>query len=175
VFGEKLSQVNLPAGLQSTIGPDYSPVGQIYFFTLESKNPSYDVMELKTLQDWVLTKQLKSVPDVIDVAVFGGTTREYQVNVEPARLIAYGLSIGQVEQALANNNVNAGGSFIERGEQAINIRAVGLVENISDIGGTVLKTQTGIPVRVRDVGRVEQGPRIRLGQVGKQCMRNPVK
>ena len=164
---EKLSQVSLPAGLQPTIGPDYSPVGQIYFFTLVSTNPSYDVMELKTLQDWVLTKQLKSVPDVIDVAVFGGTTREYQVNVEPAKLIAYGLNIGQVEQALANNNVNAGGSFIERGEQAINIRAVGLVENTSDIGGTVLKTQTGIPVRVRDVGRVEQGPRIRLGQVGK--------
>src|SRR4029077_20701330 len=106
------------------------------------KNSSYDVMELKTLQDWVLTKQLKSVPDVIDVAVFGGTTREYQVNVELRKLIAYGLNIGQVEQALANNNVNAGGSFIERGEQAINIRAVGLVENTSDIGGTVLKTQT---------------------------------
>jgi len=172
---EKLSQVNLPAGLQPTIGPDYSPVGQIYFFTLASTNPSYDVMELKTLQDWVLTKQLKSVPDVIDVAVFGGTTREYQVNIEPAKLIAYGLNIGQVEQALTNNNVNAGGSFIERGEQAINIRAVGLVENTSDIGGTVLKTQTGIPVRVRDVGRVEQGPRIRLGQVGKAIHPEPGK
>ena len=118
---EKLSQVNLPNGLQPTIGPDYSPVGQIYFFTLESTNPSYDVMNLKSLQDWVLTKQLKSVPDVIDVAVFGGTTREYQVNVDPNKLIAYGLNIGQVEQALANNNTNAGGSFIERGEQAINV------------------------------------------------------
>src|SRR5260370_27250810 len=71
---EKLSQVNLPNGLQPTIGPDYSPVGQIYFFTLQSTNPAYDVMNLKTLQDWVLTKQLKSVPDVIDVAVFGGHT-----------------------------------------------------------------------------------------------------
>ena len=80
---EKLSQVNLPNGLQPSIGSDYSPVGQIYFFTLESTNPSYDVMNLKSLQDWVLTKQLKSVPDVIDVAVFGGTTREYQVNVDP--------------------------------------------------------------------------------------------
>jgi heavy metal efflux system protein len=172
---EKLSQLNLPAGLQPTIGPDYSPVGQIYFFTLESTNPSYDVMNLKSLQDWVLTKQLKSVPDVIDVAVFGGTTREYQVNVDPNKLIAYGLNIGQVEQALANNNTNAGGSFIERGEQAINVRAVGLVENSHDMGEIVLKTQGGIPVRVRDVGLAEQGPKIRLGQVGKAIHPKPGK
>jgi cobalt-zinc-cadmium resistance protein CzcA len=172
---ERLSQVNLPAGLQPTIGPDYSPVGQIYFYTLKSTNPAYDVMGLKTLQDWVLTKQLKSVPDVIDVAVFGGATREYQVNVDPNKLISYGLSIGQVEQALANNNVNAGGSFIERGEQAINVRAVGLVENTSDIGSTVLKTQNGIPVRVRDVALVQQGPKIRLGQLGKAIHIEPGK
>src|SRR5665213_3137276 len=132
-------------------------------------------MNLKSLQDWVLTKQLKSVPDVIDVAVFGGTTREYQVNVDPNKLIAYGLNIGQVEQALANNNTNAGGSFIERGEQAINVRAVGLVENSHDMGDIVLKTQGGIPVRVRDVGMAEQGPKIRLGQVGKAIHPEPGK
>ena len=172
---ERLSQLNLPASLQPTIGPDYSPVGQIYFFTLESTNPSYDVMNLKSLQDWVLTKQLKSVPDVIDVAVFGGTTREYQVNVDPNRLIAYGLNIGQVEQALVNNNTNAGGSFIERGEQAINVRAVGLIETSHDMGNIVLKAQGGIPVRVRDVGMAEQGPKIRLGQVGKAMHFEPGK
>jgi cobalt-zinc-cadmium resistance protein CzcA len=164
---ERLAQVNLPNGLQPTLGPDYSPVGQIYFYTLKSTNPSYDVVELKTLQDWVLVKQLKSVPDVIDVAVFGGATREYQVQVDPNKLIAYGLGIGQVEQALANNNINAGGSFIEHGEQAINVRAVGLVEGTEDIGATVLKTQNGTPVRVRDVAIVTQGPKIRLGQLGK--------
>src|SRR6266478_3125922 len=136
---EKLSQVNLPNGLQPNIGADYSPVGQIYFYTLKSTNPAYDTMGLKTLQDWVLTKQLKSVPDVIDVVVFGGVTREYQAQVDPNKLISYGLSIGQVEQALANNNTNAGGSFIERGAQAINVRAVGLVETASDMGATVLK------------------------------------
>ncbi|MBZ5606509.1 MAG: efflux RND transporter permease subunit, partial [Acidobacteriia bacterium] len=107
---ERLQQVSLPANLQPALGPDYSPVGQIYFYTLKSTNPDYDVMELKTLQDWVLTKQLKSVPDVIDVAVFGGTTREYQVLVDPNKLVEYGLNVGQVEQALANNNTNAGGS-----------------------------------------------------------------
>src|SRR6266404_6069527 len=159
---EKLSQVNLPNGLQPTLGSDYSPVGQIYFFTLKSTNPNYDVMELKTLQDWVIVKQLKSVPDVVDVSIFGGATREYQVQVDPNRLISYGLSIGQVEQALSNNNVNAGGSFIERGEQAINVRAVGLVQSTEDIGAIVLKSQNGNPVRVRDIGDVQQGPKIRL-------------
>src|SRR5579885_1072904 len=164
---ERLTQVNLPANLQPALGPDYSPVGQIYFYTLKSTNPLYDVMELKTLQDWVLTKQLKSVPDVIDVAVFGGTTREYQVQVDPNKLIQYGLNIAQVEQALAKNNTNAGGSFIEHGAQAFNIRAVGLVQSTDDIGETFLKTQNGTPVRVRDVADVVQGPKIRLGQLGK--------
>ena len=150
-------------------------MGQIYFFTLTSTNPNYDVMELKTLQDWVIVKQLKSVPDVVDVSVFGGATREYQVQVDPNKLISYGLSIGQVEQALSNNNVNAGGSFIERGEQAINVRAVGLVESTDDIGAIVLKTQNGIPVRVRDIATVQQGPKIRLGQMGKSIHDEPGK
>lgn len=172
---EKLSQVNLPNGLQPTLGADFSPVGQIYFFTLTSTNPNYDVMELKTLQDWVIAKQLKSVPDVVDVSVFGGATREYQVQMDPNKLISYGLNIGQVEQALSNNNVNAGGSFIERGEQAINVRAVGLVESTEDIGAIVLKTQNGIPVRVRDVAIVQQGPKIRLGQMGKSVHNEPGK
>jgi heavy metal efflux system protein len=164
---ERISQVNLPNGLQATIGPDYSPVGQIYFFTLKSTNPDYGVMELKTIQDWVLTKQLKSVTDVIDVSVFGGATREYQVQVDPNKLIEYGLNIAQVEQALANNNTNAGGSFIEHGSQSFNVRAVGLMKNNADIGDTFLKSQNGTPVRVRDVATIVQGPKIRLGQLGK--------
>ncbi len=164
---ERISQVNLPNGLQASIGPDYSPVGQIYFFTLKSTNPDYGVMELKTIQDWVLTKQLKSVTDVIDVSVFGGATREYQVQVDPNKLIEYGLNISQVEQALANNNTNAGGSFIEHGSQSFNVRAVGLMKNNADIGDTFLKSQNGTPVRVRDVATIVQGPKIRLGQLGK--------
>src|SRR5215471_12217641 len=97
---ERLTQVNLPQGqgLQPQIGTDWSPVGQIYFYTLTSSNPKYDVMELKSLEDWVLEKQFKSVPDVVDVASFGGPTREYQVRVDPNKLVAYGLTIGQVEQ-----------------------------------------------------------------------------
>ena len=113
---DRLQQVTLPQAVAPSLGPDYSPTGQIMFYTLQSTNPKYDVMELKTLQDWVVQNQLKSVPNVVEVNIFGGPTRDYQVQVDPGRLVSYGLSLGQVEQAIANNNINAGGGFIERGE-----------------------------------------------------------
>src|SRR5579883_2104229 len=91
---ERLSQMNLTAGLQPQIGSDYSPVGQIYFYTLKSTNPAFDLMDLKSIQDWVLEKQFKSVPDIVDVSSFGGTTREYQVEIDPDKLVEYGLNIG---------------------------------------------------------------------------------
>jgi len=166
---QRLGQVTLPAGLQPQMGTDWSPVGQIYWYTLRSTNPSYDSMELKSLEDWTLEKQFKSVPGVVDVSSFGGATREYQVRVDPDKLIAYGMSIGQVEQQLANNNVNAGGSFIEQGEQQINVREVGLYRTVHDIENTVLKTQNGASVRVGNIATVVQGPKIRLGQIGKTC------
>src|SRR3979411_3541620 len=164
---ERLSQVTLPNGLQPQMGTDWSPVGQIYWYTLRSTNPKYDTMELKSIEDWVVEKQFKSVPNVVDVSSFGGPTREYQVRIDPNRLIEYGLSIGQVEQALANNNVNAGGSFIESGLQQVNVREVGLLKNTQDIGQTMLKTQNGSAIRVKDIGEVTQAPKIRLGQFGK--------
>src|SRR5215470_9847975 len=161
---ERLNQVTLPLGVSPQMGTDWSPVGQIYFFTLHSTNPKYDPMELKSIEDWVVEKNLKAVPNVVDVASFGGPTREYQVRVDPNKLIAYGLSLAQVEQQLTNNNANAGGSFIEAGLQQINIRAVGLVRNVSDIENTALITKTGTPLRVKDIAVVAQGPKIRLGQ-----------
>jgi cobalt-zinc-cadmium resistance protein CzcA len=164
---ERLSQVTLPAGLQPQMGTDWSPVGQIYFYTLASVNPEYDVMELKSLQDWVLEKQFKSVPNVVDVASFGGPTREYQVRIDPDKLVSYGLNLAQVEQQLTNNNVNAGGSFIEAGLQQINVREVGLVGRVQDIADTVIKTQSGTALRVKDIAVVAQGPKIRLGQFGR--------
>jgi heavy metal efflux system protein len=166
---ERLSQVTLPANLQPQIGTDWSPVGQIYWYTLRSTNPLYDNMDLKSLEDWTIEKQLKSVPGVVDVSSFGGMTREYQVRVDPDKLVAYGLSIGQVEQQLTNNNTNAGGSFIEQGQQQINVREVGLYRSVHDIEETVLKTQSGTALRVKDIATVAQGPKIRLGQIGKSC------
>ena len=168
---ERLSTVTLPAGLQPQIGSDYSPVGQIMFYTLTSNNPQVDLMDLKSLEDWVLEKQFKSVPNVVDVSSFGGTTREYQVQVDPNKLIAYGLSIGQLEQQLANNNTNAGGSFIEQGLQQVNVRAVGLVADIQDIARTVVTTKNGTPIRIADVANVTQGPKIRLGRFAKAIHR----
>ena len=164
---ERLSQVTLPPGVTPQMGTDWSPVGQIYFFTLESTNPNYDVMELKSIEDWVVEKNFKSVPNVVDVASFGGPTREYQVRVDPNKLIAYGVSLAQVEQQLANNNANAGGSFIEAGLQQINVREVGLVRDVRDIENTVIYTKTGTPLRIKDVAVVDQGPKIRLGQFAR--------
>jgi cobalt-zinc-cadmium resistance protein CzcA len=168
---ERLSQVTLPAGVTPQMGTDWSPVGQIYFFTLHSSNPEYDVMELKSLEDWVVEKNLKAVPDVVDISSFGGPTREYQVRVDPNKLIAYGLSLAQVEQQLASNNVNAGGSFIESGLQQVNLREVGLVKNVQDIEKTVLTAKNGTPLHVSDIAVVSQGPKIRLGQFARALHR----
>ena len=166
---ERLTQVNLPPGqnLSPQIGTDWSTTGQIYWYTIRSTNPRYDLMELRSIEDWVLLKQFKSVPNIVDVSDFGGTVREYQVRVDPAKLVSYGLSIGQVEQQLANNNINAGGSFVEEGMQQMNVRALGLFSNVSDIEQTVLKTQTGTALRVKDIATVTQGPKIRLGHMAR--------
>src|ERR1700738_2125045 len=122
---ERLSQVTLPNGLQPQMGTDWSPVGQIYWYTLRSTNPKYDMMELKSIEDWVIEKQFKSVPNGGAVSSFGGPASEYRVRIDPNKLVAYGLSIGQVEQQLANNNINAGGSFVESGLKQVNVCEVG--------------------------------------------------
>ena len=168
---ERLAAVTLPPNVAAQIGPDFSPIGSIYWYTIESTNPAYDVMELKSLQDWVVAKYIHSAPDVVDDSSFGGITREYQVRVDPDKLISYGLSLAQIEQQLSNANANAGGSFIEQGAQQVNVRAVGLVANVKDIEKTVLKTQNGAAVRVKDIAVVSQGPKIRLGQIGKAIRR----
>ena len=164
---ERLSQVTLPPGVTPQMGTDWSPVGQIYFFTLKSTNPQYDVMDLKSIEDWTVEKNFKSVPDVVDVSSFGGPTREYQVRLDPTKLVSYGLSIAEVEQQLSNNNINAGGSFIEAGQQQINLREVGLVRNVRDIENTVIVAKNGTPVRMKDIAAVAQGPKIRLGQFAR--------
>ena len=153
-------------------------------------------MELKSLEDWVVEKNLKSVPGVVDNSPFGGPTREYQVRLDPDKLVAYGLSIGQVEQQLTNNNANAGGSFIEAGQQQINVREVGLVRDIQDIENTVITTKgrhaasgerycrcragpedpawpvcPGIPPR----GREESSTTTMWFQVSSRCKRAPMR
>jgi cobalt-zinc-cadmium resistance protein CzcA len=166
---ERLTQVDLPsgAGLQPQIGTDWSTTGQIYWYTIRSTDPRYDLMDLRSIEDWVLLKQFKSVLNVVDVSDFGGTVREYQVRVDPNKLVSYGLSIGQVEQQLSNNNNNAGGSFVELGMQQMNVRALGLYRNVQDIEYTMLTTKNGTALRVKDIADVEQGPMIRLGHMAR--------
>ncbi len=164
---ERLAQVTLPSGVTAGIGPDFSPIGSVYWYTLKSTNPAYDLMDLKSLQDWVISKYIRSVPDVVDDSSFGGVTREYQVRVDPEKLISYGLSLAQIEQQLTNSNANVGGSFIEQGSQQINVRGVGLVSDVRDIEKTVIKAQNGTPLRIKDIAVVTQGPKIRLGQIGR--------
>ena len=124
-------------------------------------------MDLKSLQDWVVAKYIRAVPDVVDDSSFGGITREYQIRLDPEKLISYGLSLAQVEQQLTNSNANVGGSFIEEGSQQINVRGVGLITDVHDIEKTVLKAQNGTPLRIKDIAVVAQGPKIRLGQIGR--------
>ena len=168
---ERLSMVSLPANLVPQMGSDWSPVGQIYWYTLESTNPSYDVMEKKALEDWFLEKSFKGVKGVVDVSSFGGPTKEYQIKLDPEKLVSYGLSISQVENQIANNNTNGGGSFIEQGSQQINVQSVGLFTDVQDIENTVVKNSNGAAVKIKDIATVEQGPKIRLGQIGKATHR----
>jgi cobalt-zinc-cadmium resistance protein CzcA len=168
---ERLTLVSMPPGVQPQIGTDWSLTGQIYWYTIRSTNPSYDLMEQRSIEDWTLLKEFKSVKDVVDVSDFGGTVREYQVRVDPSKLVSYGLSIGQVEQQLENNNLNAGGSFVETGLQQMNVRGLGLYRNLQDIEQTVLTTKSGTAIRVKDIAVVEMGPRIRLGHMARATHR----
>jgi cobalt-zinc-cadmium resistance protein CzcA len=169
---ERMAQADLPQGLQPSMGTDWSTTGQIYWYVLRSTNPQIDIMDVRSIQDWTVVKELKSVPDIVDVSTFGGTTREYQVRVDPNKLVSYGLSIGQVEQQLANNNVNAGGNFVETGLQQMNVRTLGLFSKVSDIEQTVLTTKSGTPLRVKDIAEVSQGAKVRLGHEGRAIRRD---
>ncbi len=168
---ERMAQADLPPGLQPSMGTDWSTTGQIYWYVLRSTNPQIDIMDLRSIQDWTVVKELKSVQDIVDVSTFGGTTREYQVRVDPNKLVSYGLSIGQVEQQLANNNVNAGGNFVETGVQQMNVRTLGLFSNVKDVEQTVLTTKSGTPLRVKDIADVSQGAKVRLGHEGRAIRR----
>src|ERR1700733_6753897 len=169
---ERLTQVSVPAGVLPQIGTDWSMTGQIYWYTIRSNNPAYDLMNLRSIEDWTLYKEFRKVPNVVDVSDFGGTKREYQVRVDPNKLITYGLSISQVENQLTNNNVNAGGSFVEEGLQQMNVRALGLYRTVQDIENTVLTTRNGTAIRIKDIAVVEMGPRIRLGHMARATHRS---
>jgi cobalt-zinc-cadmium resistance protein CzcA len=123
------------------------------------------------LEDWTLEKSFKGVQGVVDVSSFGGPTKEYQIKLDPDKLVSHGLSIAQVEQQIAANNSNGGGSFIEQGAQQINVQSAGLFTSVQDIENTVVKTTNGTAIKIKDIATVAQGPKIRLGQIGKAIHR----
>jgi cobalt-zinc-cadmium resistance protein CzcA len=168
---QRLALAELPDGIEGEMGADFSPVGEIYFYTIESTNPRYDLMEMKTLDDWVIHKHLLAAPNVVDADGLGGITREYQVRIDPDKLVSYGLGLSDVTDQLESNNANAGGSFLQLGLQQVNVRVLGLVQNVEDIRRTVIKVDKGTPLRVSDIATVEQGTKIRLGRVGKAIRR----
>ena len=159
----RLSMIQLPEGVQAQISP-WNAIGEVYRYELKGKGHS--LRELKTAQDWVLERQFKQVPGVVDVVSFGGETKQYQVNVDPFRLRAYGVNLDQLMTAIASSNQNVGGQRLTLGEQAYTIRGVGLLKKVHDIEAIVVAARTGVPIRVRDVATVEIGHTPRLGIVG---------
>jgi heavy metal efflux system protein len=163
---ERLQSVTLPQGAQANLSPDSTPVGEIYRYTVTGP-PGFSPLELKSLEDWVVERKLRTVPGVVDVVGFGGPTKQYQVNVDPLKLKSYALTLAQVFDALSKGNRNAGGAYIEHGAEMYVVRGLGLVQSLDDIGEIAVATRAGTPIRIRDVATVSVGPRIRLGRVGK--------
>ena len=148
------------------MAPLFSPSGLVYRYVLES--PDRSPQELKIIEDWVVERAYRSVHGVADDSGFGGTTMQYQVLLDPARIYGYHLTVPQVMAALAANNSNAGGGFYSQGGQFYYVRGIGLVRNTDDIGNIVLGSNNGAPIRVKDVGDVVIGHAPRLGEFGFQ-------
>ncbi|MGZ3402827.1 MAG: efflux RND transporter permease subunit [Phenylobacterium sp.] len=160
----RLSDLSLPDGVKPSVSPLTSPSGLIYRYVLQSSDRT--PMELKTFEDWVVEPAFKSVPGVADDSGFGGGEMQYQVLFDPDKLAGVGLTVSQVESALAANNSNAGGGFYSQGGQFYYVRGVGRLETVEDIGNVVLAVHDGVPVLVKDVGRAVIGIAPRLGEFG---------
>jgi len=161
---ERLANVTLPAGVTAGVSPLFSPSGLVYRYVLVS--PDRTPQELKTIEDWVLERRYRAISGVADDSGLGGTTMQYQVLLDPNRLFAHGITVPQVVQQLSTNNSNAGGGFYSQGGQFYYVRGLGMVKTIDDIGNIVLATKNGIPTYVNDVGKVQIGSAVRLGQFG---------
>src|SRR5438128_4007397 len=162
----RLSQLSgLPEGVQPQINP-VSPIGEIYRYKLAGP-PGYSVLDLKTLQDWVLQRRFRAVSGVIDVIGWGGKTKTFELQVDLGKLVAYGTTLPQLLQTLNNSNINVGGNTVNIGPQAAVVRGVGLIRTIDDLGNTMLTQSGGNPVLVKDVATVTVGNQPRLGIAGR--------
>ena len=163
---EYLNQVQgkLPAGVSAEMGPDATGVGWIFEYALVDRSGKHDLAELRSLQDWFLKYELKTIPNVAEVASVGGVVKEYQVVIDPMKLTQYGISLAQVKSALDMSNQEAGGSSVELSEAEYMVRASGYLQTLDDFNNIVLKSgENGVPVYLRDVARVQIGPEMRRG------------
>jgi cobalt-zinc-cadmium resistance protein CzcA len=162
---ERIGQVTLPPGITPGLDPVSGPAGEIYRYTLESN--SKNLMQLSELQSWVIIPALEQVPGVANVDFFGGFTKEFQLELDPTQLLHYGVSAGQVTSAITANTANAGGGRITRGEQSYIVRGIGMVHTLKDLGDIVVTQTNGVPVLVRDLGKLRYGHQVREGILGK--------
>src|SRR6516164_409801 len=162
---ERINQVTLPGGAAPSLDPVAGPGGEIYRYTLESDTKN--LQELSEIQRWTVIPAIKSVPGVVDDINFGGFTTVYQLNLDPKQLDRYGIGITDVINAVNNNNANSAGGRVSRGDQSYVIRGVGLIRSLPDIASTVVTQVNGVPVLVRDLGRITLSHQEREGILGK--------
>lgn len=162
---ERIYQTELPEGVKPVLGPDASPIGEIYRYTLESDY--YNPMTLKAIEDWQMEKAFKQVPGIIEVNSFGGPIKTYKVILNHEKVRFYNLDVGEIFDAIKASNSTGGGHYISKNDQAYIIRGLGLYSGIESIENTVITSRNGIPIRVKDVGIVAIEPAVRIGQVGK--------
>src|SRR5438552_3443943 len=162
----RLQMVQLPPGVQPQLSPT-SAVGEIYRYQLVGQRHS--LMDLKVAQDWILERQFKQVPGVIDVVSFGGQTKEFHVELDPNKLVAFNVSISQALAALASSNANVGANYLELGVQSYNVRGIGLFKDTEDIANVAIpsSTKNGAPVYIKQLGNVSIGAKVAMGRVGK--------
>src|SRR5229473_211177 len=150
---ERLRGVDLPPSAQLQLAPLSTPIGELFRFQLKG-GPGHDLTELRSLEDWVVERQMRLAPGVADVVTLGGFLKQYQVNLDLARLKSYNLPMQQVLTALGQGNANAGGSYIEQGEQQYLVRGIGLLRSADDIGNIIVSEKNGVPLFIRDIATV---------------------
>ncbi|MBL8348484.1 MAG: efflux RND transporter permease subunit [Rubrivivax sp.] len=168
LVGEKLQEVKgrLPAGYgEPVLGPNSSGLGQVFWYTIEDADKKLSAMDLRTLHDWTVRLILRTAPGVDDVTTWGGHEKQYQVQIDPRRLVKYGLSFKEVMERLAANNKQVGGQYLNIGVEQYLVRGLGLVSSAADIGSIVVAERKGAPVYVRDVADVKEAPAVRFGAV----------
>src|ERR1022692_229666 len=166
----RLQTLTLPMNLQPQLSP-WSPVGEIYRYQVTGP---YSLNDLKATQDWLVRRELKQVPGVVDITTFGGTTKQYQIEPDPNKLLAYGVTLPQLILAIQNSDANAGGNYLSIGDQSVNVRSLGLLRSMDDIGNVVIAEKNGTPVLVHDVATVKEGFQPRLGKIGRDSQNDIV-